>query len=142
MTTVKIETIDLAAFTRKTRRACLRVCAKVTRKYARKEAPRRTGKLRQSLRYGMKRDNSYVTAKARYAHLLQRGVQPHKIFTKNANGLLKLPFDGGIVRKGPFDHPGIVGQDFLDAGLARARGEITVAIDNIIENSAEMNADG
>lgn len=142
MTTVKVETIDLAAFSRRTRRACLRVCAKVTRKYARQEAPKgKKGKIRSKMQYGMLRDNSYVTSKAPHAHLILNGVKPHPIFTTKAHGRLFVPMnDTYELRKGPFQHPGLPANDYLGRGLERARGEIAAGMTNIVDKPGEMAA--
>ena len=142
---VGLELIDIPDFTFKIRKACLRKAASITRKYARRAAPRRTGKLRSSMRYGVSRDgrNAWVNNLSHQAHLVRGGTKPHPLVKKSQLVSFTAWSGEAIYRHhtgSNFKHPGSKPNDFLGAGLGAAKGEIMTAIQNIVDKEKALQA--
>ncbi len=114
---------------KKALRKAIGAAAKVFRNEARNNAPRKTGKLRRSIRSEVKKSSMFTyegrvgPAKGmRYGHLVEFGTKPHEIVTKQKRMLANIKT--GIVFGRKVRHPGMAGKPFLtpafDGGHMRA----------------------
>jgi len=91
------------------------------------EAPRKTGKLKASVKkqtFGSRGLVFVSKAIAPHAFFVLEGTRPHKIVAKH-KGALRVP-GWGIFKS--VQHPGTKANPFVDKGAAKAQGDIQRAI--------------
>ncbi|RLF67249.1 MAG: hypothetical protein DRN26_02790 [Thermoplasmata archaeon] len=75
--------------------------------------PKRTGKLRRSIRIESLPDARKIVADTPYARIVNDGARPHYIYPKSKKALAFFK-EGKWVVKARVHHPGFVGYDFLE----------------------------
>lgn len=118
--------VDTEKLRQKARTAAMRRAVRVVAKRAKEIVPVKTGKLKRSISYGVRKKGKLGLVKARvktapHAHLVEYGTRPHVIRAKSGHVLNIGPLH--IIAKS-VHHPGAKPNPFLELAAAQSKGRI------------------